>query len=193
MLQWLNQFLLSGNWHYSILFSLQPANAVSAESKYLCAKVRNSHLWSMSLTTGRDSSHDPAILTAAAHTCTNTNLNLTHSNANTHTHTHTPLALPSAVADVPTWHRVPGQRFTLDRICSTFVILYSSKAHLLLWEQSSCLWAHISVSMSKLMTTFRKQSTLEHSPMMSVDECTLSARILKKKHPHSSNIMHQRS
>jgi len=54
------QFLLSGNWHYSILLSLQPTYAVNAESK-LCAKVRKSHLWSMNLTTGRDSSHDPAL------------------------------------------------------------------------------------------------------------------------------------
>lgn len=30
-----------------------------------------------------------------------------------YTHTHTPFTLPSAIADVPTWHQVPRQRFTL--------------------------------------------------------------------------------
>lgn len=40
-----------------------------------CAKVRKSHLWSMRLTTGRDSSHVPVILAAdvmhSIHTHTN--------------------------------------------------------------------------------------------------------------------------
>lgn len=111
MLQWLNQFLLSGNWHYSILLSLQPTYAVNAESK-LCAKVRKSHLWSMNLTTGRDSSHDPAL----THICTNTNTPSIYTHTTYNAYTHTRFTLPSAVADVPTWHRVPGHRFRLDRI-----------------------------------------------------------------------------
>lgn len=108
------------------------------KSTYLCAKVRKSHLRSMRLTTGRDSSHDPirTILTAER--------SLTHMHYNNKTHPqgkknktctvylhqHTPFTLLSVVTDVPTRHRAPGQRLTLDRICSTFVILYSSTARL---------------------------------------------------------------
>lgn len=86
MLQWLNQFLLSGNWHYSLLQLFQPTYAVNAGSKYLCAKVRKSHLWSMSLTTGRDSSYNPEILTAE---CSLTHALKTHLQSHAQcTHTH---------------------------------------------------------------------------------------------------------
>ena len=43
-------------------------------------------------------------------------LTRTHTHTHTHTYTHTSFTLPSAEADVPTWYRVPGQRFTLHTV-----------------------------------------------------------------------------
>ncbi len=109
------------------------------KSKCLCAKVRRSHLWSMSLTTGRDSSHDPAILTAErslTHAPTQTHPRshprCIHTNAYTHTHTHTHsyYSFRSTLSCSGCASSARTEIYTLHRICSTFVILYSSKAHL---------------------------------------------------------------